>query len=282
MTCVWVPLHLLRETTLTAATIVKFRERSLLGFCSAALLALALGLGWLSILACRPLPNGEDYRNALSATARNTIAMPNGVNPDASLQIYAVNVFHRTPFERTTIGGGVYLGDGLVLTAAHVAGNWPSIQDPRVLIAGQDHSAHLIKEGSLTTLDLALLSVDESQLPISLRLRRNPVCKDPIKAGASVLIAYPNRLKPSTIISPTEIPPHLRAKFATLINEPEASGSGVYDRRRKCLLGIVSREIEKIVRPTHSGRSVYQPRGYAGYFVPAHEIGSFLPPEHRS
>jgi len=260
---------------------VKIRARSILGPKPALLLALALGLGWLSILALRPPPSAEEYREALATTARNVVFMGENAAPDGSFEIYAVNAFHYTPFKETIIGGGVYLGDGLILTASHVVGNWPSIQDPRVLIAGQDHSAHMIKEGSLTTVDLALVSVDESRLPINLRLRRNPVCKQVAPAGTRVLIAYPNKLKASTIISPTEIPPHLRAKYGTLIDEPEASGSGVYDRRQKCLLGIVSREIEKIVLPGQGGRTFRNPSKYAGYFVPAHEITSFIPPEYR-
>ena len=111
------------------------------------------------------------------------------------MKIYAVNVFHSTPFEKTVIGGGVYLRNGLIITASHVVGNWPTFQNPRVLIAGQDLAAHVIKEGSVETVDLALLSVDKSRLPVSLRLRRNPICKRPPKAGTSVLVVDPKGTK---------------------------------------------------------------------------------------
>ena len=53
----------------------------------------------------------------------------------------------------------------MVLTAAHVVGHWPAFTDPRVLVAGQDLPAKVIKEGSFHTVDLALLSVNEDRLP---------------------------------------------------------------------------------------------------------------------
>src|SRR5262245_41891751 len=72
---------------------------------------------------------------------------------DDSLRIYAVRV-----------GGsyGVYLGNGLIITAAHVAG-------PRVRIADLDLTARIIKSSPLEEHDLALLSVDEQSLPVSQR-----------------------------------------------------------------------------------------------------------------
>ena len=37
----------------------------------------------------------------------------------------AVNVVKTPPFEKRFTGYGVYLGQGMVLTAVHVAGHWP-------------------------------------------------------------------------------------------------------------------------------------------------------------
>ena len=115
----------------------------------------------------------------------------------------------------------------------HVVGHWPSITHPRVLIAGQDLSAKIIKQGSFEEVDLALLSVDAEQLPVSLRLRRNPLCKEPPRVGANVVIVYPERTARSQIISPFLIAPQNRARFSTLINEPEGSGSGVLNEDKK-------------------------------------------------
>src|SRR5664280_3860846 len=87
------------------------------------------------------------------------------LSPDDSLRVYAVNVIHDRPFEEPFIGYAIYLGQGAVITAAHVLGRWPSfISNPRVLIAGQELPAKIIKNGSSETIDLALLSVDEARL----------------------------------------------------------------------------------------------------------------------
>ena len=78
----------------------------------------------------------------------------------------------------------------------------------------------------------------------------------------------------SRIISPLLIPAQLRTRFNTLINEAEAAGSGVFNADRKCLLGIMSREIKK---QDVRGRMAISPEGYAGYFVPVAAIVNFAP-----
>ena len=92
---------------------------------------------------------------------------------DDSLRIYAVNIVKTPPFRNQFTGYGIYLGQGIIITAAHVVGHWTFFTRPRVLIAGQDLPAKVIKEGSFEQTDLALLSVEEAALPLSLRLRRS-------------------------------------------------------------------------------------------------------------
>lgn len=242
-------------------------------------LTLCAGVGWLGLSAAEQPPNAREYREDLRATAQNVLAPGSASDPVNSLKIYAVNVFHRTPFEETFIGDGTYLGNGMILTASHVAGRWRPFQKPRVLIAGQDLPATFIKNGSLETVDLALLSVDKSRLPISLRLRRNPICQGPLRVGAGVLIVTPKTVKRSRVISPMAIVPQYRKRFGSLIAEPEGSGSGVFDTGRKCLLGIISRKIEKTGYTLRNGRLVFGPAGFAGYFVPASRIERFLAPK---
>ncbi len=97
-------------------------------------------------------------------------------------------------FKEPFTGYGIYLGQGAVITAAHVLGRWPYfISNPRVLIAGQELPAKVIRTGSPGTTDLAILSVDETRLPVSLRLRRNPLCKEPPQAGENVIVVVPGR-----------------------------------------------------------------------------------------
>ena len=133
-----------------------------------------------------------------------------------------------------------------MITAAHVIGRWGFLKNPRVLIAGQDLPAKIIKEGSVKQTDLTLLSIDEASLPVSLRLRRNPLCKQPPKPGENVIVVVPERTARSQIISPLLISPSLRKRLNTLIDDlPAASGSGVFGAERKCLMGIISRKCQK-------------------------------------
>ena len=50
------------------------------------------------------------------------LAQGQGQSTDDSLRVYAVNIVHTPPQDWT--GYGVYLGNGLVLTAAHVVGRF--------------------------------------------------------------------------------------------------------------------------------------------------------------
>jgi hypothetical protein len=211
------------------------------------------------------------------------------LSPDDSLRIYAVNVIHDRPFEEPFIGYAIYLGQGAVITAAHVLGRWPSfISNPRVLIAGQELPAKIIKNGSSETIDLALLSVDEARLPVSLRLRRNPLCKEPPKAGENIIVALSYGTVRSQIVSPGLLPPKYRANFNTfIIDVPIAggSGSGVFHAERKCLVGILTSVIWQYNYRLENGRIIRNLArntiDIARHFVPASEIAEFIPPEFR-
>ena len=89
------------------------------------------------------------------------------------LTALAVHI-NRTP-QQSWPGYGIYLGNGLVLTAAHVAGDFAQTK-PHVVIAGQDLPAALVKQGNLESVDLTLLSIDKTKLPVSLQMRRTPLC----------------------------------------------------------------------------------------------------------
>jgi hypothetical protein len=216
-----------------------------------------------------------EYEKLLKNSA--DVFEPKGLDkPDSVLKVFAVNVLHTPPFKRPFVGYGVYLGNGEVLTAAHVVGQWALFSNPRVLIAGQDLAARVIKDGSLKQIDLALLSVDQQRLPMSLRLRRNPLCEEPLTPGMEVIVVNVQKTIRSRIISPLLIAPEYRRRFYSLINEVEGSGSGVFDARRKCLVGIISRKITKFVYQRERNRIVVKADGYAGYFVPVPKIAEFL------
>jgi hypothetical protein len=209
-------------------------------------------------------------------------------NSDGDLEVYAVNVVKTPPFEKQFTGYGIYLGHGIVITAAHVVGHWPNFTNPRVLIAGQDLPAKVIKEGSFETVDLALLSVNEARLPISLRLRLNPLCKEPPKAGENVIVVLSYGTVRSRIIFPQLLPPKYRTIFDTFISDVRiagGSGSGVFHAERKCLLGILSSKIWNYNYRMENGPIVRDlarsTTDIARHFVPASTIADFIPPEFR-
>jgi hypothetical protein len=200
-----------------------------------------------------------------------------GQSLDEDLRIYAVNVVKTPPLEQQFIGYGIYLGQGIVITAAHVVGHWPSITHPTVRIAGRDFPTKILKEGSFEQTDLALLAVD--QLPMSLLLRRNPLCNSPPRIGMEVVDVVPQGISWARVISPLSIAPQLQQRFNTLIDTGNvSSGSGIFDPERKCLLGIMSRKMPKYGYQVSRGKVVVGPSGFAGYFVPASQIVSFTPP----
>jgi len=217
-------------------------------------------------------------RAVIVIVAAANICVPTHAADDL-LQIYAVKVVKTTPFEKPFSGDGVYLGDGAVITAAHVIGRLGFLKNPHVLIAGQNLPAKIIKEGAVDQTDLTVLSVDEERIPVSLRLRRNPLCRDPAKIGDKVVIVSSEKTDDAQIISPQLIAPELRERFNTLVSVVGGSGSGVFDSERRCLMGIMSRKIMKLDYRREYGGVAAVPNGFAGYFVPASEIAHFIPSE---
>jgi len=205
-----------------------------------------------------------------------------------SLLIYAIGLVHSRPLQEPATGHGMYLGHGALITAAHVMGRWPAfIANPRVIIAGRELPAKIIKKGSPETTDLAMLSVEESELPMSLRLRLNPLCREPARAGENVVVVALHETGHSQIMFPQLLPPEYRKNFNTFIRDVGvgASGSGVFHAERKCLLGIITTRTSLMSSyRIESGRVV---RDFAGttvdvnHFVPAATIAEFLPPKFR-
>jgi hypothetical protein len=168
--------------------------------------------------------------------------------------------------EQNPVGAGVYLGSGLVITAAHVGGG----QTSGVRVDGLNVPAALIKTGSFPQLDLSLIYMDPGKIPDSVRERRMTLCQEQPPVGAPVIVAAPQEITRSSIASPAVIPPEDRTKFSTLISDGATdgkSGSGVFALERKCLLGILS--LRFVNNIDH--------KGIASYFVPADTIQSFIP-----
>jgi S1-C subfamily serine protease len=198
---------------------------------------------------------------------------------DESLRPFAVHV-DRTPKQPWT-GYGIYLGNGLVITAAHVVGH-AFFSNPRVEISGQEYPAKVVKEGSFNDVDLTLVSVDEGELPVSLRLRHMILCQNSPFPEEAVAVVTPEAIVRSRVMSPSLLPRDISAKFDTVISDVANtgnSGSGVFDANKKCLLGIMSRKIQSIQIQQENGQAVSEYHDIAKYFVPASTIAEFMPPE---
>jgi hypothetical protein len=197
---------------------------------------------------------------------------------DSSFLVYAVNI-HQTPMQTWGPGYGIYLGKGLFITAAHVAGHtwWTH---PKVAIRGQEFPTTVVKEGSLEGTDVTLLSVAEDLLPVPLRLRRTPLCTNFPVPGTDVVTVVPEGTARSHIIAP-ELIPHDARRFNTAIADVATtgnSGSGVFDVQHKCLMGIMSRKISQTTTLSQGPGPRKQTRDVAKYFVPSTDIRDFIPP----
>jgi len=197
---------------------------------------------------------------------------------DDALLIYAVNI-HQTPMQSWGPGYGIYLGNGLFVTAAHVAGRaW--LTKPKVAIGEREFPTSMVREGSFEGTDLTLLAVEPTLLPPRLGLRLNPLCRAAPRPGQDAVTVVPEATARTHVLSPQVLPAGAR-RFDSVIGDVARtgnSGSGVFDPHRRCLLGIVSRKISQSV-PRPGGQP--ENRDIAKYFVPAATINEFIPPGLR-
>jgi hypothetical protein len=153
------------------------------------------------------------------------------------------------------------------------------LKQPNVTIAGADLPARVVKQDAFERSDLALLAIDDRQLPTTLRLHRISLCKDPPWPGEDVITVIPEEAVHSHVLSPIWLPLDAR-QYKTVISDVARtgnSGAGVFDAQEKCLLGIMSRKISKVF--THKKTGGREIVDIAKYFVPATAITAFLPEE---
>ena len=139
----------------------------------------------------------------------------------------------------------------------------------------------LVKQGNLESVDLTLLSIDATKLPVRLQMRRMPLCERAPYAGEAVVVAIPEGTARSRVLPRQAIPAELRGRFDTAIADVATtgnSGSGVFDAANLCLLGIMSRKISVGQRAVEIWRAGPATTDIAKYFVPAPVIKAFIPP----
>jgi hypothetical protein len=168
-------------------------------------------------------------------------------------------------------GSGVYLRSGLIITAAHLTA---ADAEMGVRIAGVALPARVMKQGSFEDADLSLLWIDEEKVPTRTSLPPMQLCKALPWPGDEVIVVDAEHASRSHIVSPQVLSFEFRSKYTSLIADVATtgnSGSGVFDPKQKCLLGIMSR---KFFSHTPEGN-----KDIAKYFVPARAIREFIPPE---
>ena len=190
-------------------------------------------------------------------------------------QTVAVNI-QRTPAQ-SWAGYGIYMGDGLVVTAAHVAGH-SLLTHPSVVLGGQLLPTETVKEGSYPDNDLTVLRLTPPVAP-QLAPLHVTLCSEPPKPGEAVMVATPEKVTNSAVISPEILPPDMRTRYAASIKDVYTtgnSGSGVFDAASRCLLGIMSSKIEQQLHLIVNGSPTVRTVGLAKHFVPASDIKLFM------
>jgi hypothetical protein len=175
-------------------------------------------------------------------------------------------------------GSGVYLGDGRVLTAAHVLGRGPAGRPVTVLVAGLRLPAVIRREGDLDGIDASLITLDPAALPPERRaLPPLALCPRLPPVGTTVTVATPTRSFAPRLLPATLLPGPLAARMPTLVEEVDAnSGSPVFDPVAFCLLGLISQRIEGTVHAPGPDGPQAERRGLARAFVAADRLAEFL------
>ena len=167
---------------------------------------------------------------------------------------------------------GVYLGDGLVITASHVAG-----ESPTVAIAGRTMPAEVLKRGD-GEVDLALLSIRQ-HLPKWISNPKLNLCVEHLRAGEAVNVVLPEGALQSEVLSLFDLRVAVPLKMQNdLIRYlPEAdSGTPVFSSKQGCLAGIISHKLTEAQARPSNGLHVGEGRDIALHFQPASEIRSVL------
>lgn len=162
-------------------------------------------------------------------------------------------------------GSGVFLGGGLVLTAAHVVKVNPADQTATVVMDGWRTPARIVAIAA--GLDAALLRIDPSEVSAQRRIL-SPVqfCTAPTSANQPVIVAAQGAVTLSktiaTSIKSASFTGDWTDSLATGYSHG-ASGGGVFDASKGCLIGIV------IIEATAPGVELTQ-------FLPAARMAPFL------
>lgn len=210
-------------------------------------LTLTLGISWASMTAC----SSPGPRKPLDTAA---IAQQRLLDADHA----RLKVVITQPGILTT-GGGVWLGNGLVLTAMHLFRGLKAGDSVSIIIHGEKLRAAPVYPGDLPYDDLALLRVPLASLPDDLRSLPGPqICTRNEEPGDSLHVvgydtSYNTYASPEGQVSYRH---HTWSNSTTTLFSHGVSGSPVYDQDNGCLAGIVSKF--ESVPSTNAGEHGYE------------------------
>lgn len=170
-------------------------------------------------------------------------------------------------------GSGVLLGDGLVLTAAHVVKYNP--QDPKVTVvmAGWRVSGTLAAIGGPDSVDLALVKTPRGAVPMALRdLEPVAICSRNPAINTPVIVAAVGEISAAMTAATPAKPRGPDNAWTNMLTTPYhqgSSGGGVFDAGEGCLAGVLIEEVSGHVRPDAPFIDVT-------VFVPASDIAAFM------
>jgi len=163
-------------------------------------------------------------------------------------------------------GSGVFLGGGLVLTAAHVVQVNPADPTVTVIMDGWRTQARIAARAA-GGLDLALLKIDPAELSSQRRaLSAVQLCTTGAAANQPVIVAALGGVSLSHTVAAPISSPALTGDWTDILATGfghGASGGGVFDAQKGCLIGIL------IIEATAPGVELTE-------FVPAAKIAPFL------
>ena len=149
-------------------------------------------------------------------------------------------------------GSGVLLGDGLVITAAHVVKYNHSDPNVTILVENQRVRGRVVAEETDNGTDLALIEIQPQALPARSRGVRATLCDHDPGPDRSVIVASLGEITRSkTVVAPDQ--PATGRDWTTTLGtgyHHGSSGGGVFDAEEGCLLGIITIEISGRIRPS--------------------------------
>lgn len=197
------------------------------------------------------------------------LALPAAAEPPEAAMVGALGVQIEKPAGdgvHFSQGSGVYLGDGLVLTAAHVITVNPADTTATVVMDGWRNEATLVASGQ-PGLDLALLRIAPDSLSLQRRaLKPLEACAAGTVPNQPVVVASLGNISLSKTVGAPIRSNSLNGDWSTILATGYghgASGGGIFDAQKGCLAGII------IIEATGGAIQLTE-------FVPAPKISMFL------